>query len=151
EADRVVWYNTDRRQERWANGLFAGQQAPCVHALRSFEEALLSALAADAGGEGLAVDLRIASPSAPGFASAILRVRDLEDAPPAWQQFLSGCGARILCASFAADQPVMAFLNERQELSQTFDDLKKQGNIPSGFQRLIDTHLQDGPSGQHEV
>ena len=38
EAERVIWHNTDRRQERWINALFAGHEVPCVHALRSFEE-----------------------------------------------------------------------------------------------------------------
>src|SRR5205807_2268870 len=42
EADRVIWYNTDRRQERWMNTLFAGREVPCVHALRGFEETLLA-------------------------------------------------------------------------------------------------------------
>ena len=45
----------------------------------------------------------------------------------------------------------MAFLNERSELVRTFDDLKKQGAIPEGFQRMIDRHLANGPSGVNEV
>jgi molecular chaperone HtpG len=33
----------------------------------------------------------------------------------------------------------------------TFDDLKKDGAIPSGFQRMIDTHFSSAPTGQNEV
>lgn len=151
EADRVLWYNTDRRQERWVNGLFAGLDVPCAHALRSFEEALLAAMAADANAGGLVTDLRLTSPSAPGFAEGVLGVRDLEDAPPAWQEFLSATGARILVASFRGEQPVIAFLNERVELHRTLDELKKQGTIPTGFQRLIDASFQEGEAPRNEV
>ncbi len=150
EAGRVVWYNTDRRQEGWANTLFAGHPAPCVHALRSFEESLLAAMTADGTAEGEVVDLRLASPGSPGFAMTVLGVSDLEDAPEGWQEFL-GADAKILCASFREDRPVMAFLNERSELLKTLDDLKKQGSIPSGFQRMIDAHLGDSPAGRNEV
>jgi HSP90 family molecular chaperone len=150
DADRVIWYNTDRRQERWINAVFAGLDVPCVHALRSFEEALLAAMTADATGRRSAVDLRTASPGSPGFAS-VLGVSDLEEAPPAWQEFLAQAGARVLCASFRGDQPVIAFLNERAELHRTFEDLKKQGTIPNGFQRLIDAHLETGAPPVNEV
>ncbi|MDR3637699.1 MAG: ATP-binding protein [Isosphaeraceae bacterium] len=150
EAERVVWYNTDRRQEGWANTLFAGHPAPCVHALRSFEESLLAAFSADRSAHGEAVDLRLASPGSPGFALAVLGVTDLEEAPPEWQEFL-GSDATVLCATFREERPVMAFLNERSELLRTLDDLKKQGAIPSGFQRLVDAHVQAGPSGRNEV
>lgn len=153
EADRVVWYNTDRRQERWVNELFAGHDVPCVHTLRSFEESLLAAWVADEYGRGqyAAIDLRTASPSAPGFASTVLGIHDVEEAPDPWREFLSGADARILCASFHSNQPVMAFLNERYELSKTFEDLKKEGAVPAGFQRLIDQHFADAPPQKNEV
>jgi molecular chaperone HtpG len=153
EADRVVWYNTDRRQERWVNELFAGSDIPCVHALRSFEESLLAAWIADEheGGAAGLIDLRTASPSAPGFASTVLGIHDVEEAPDAWRDFLAATDARILCASFHSHQPVMAFLNERYELSKTFDDLKKEGTVPAGFQRLIDQHFADAPPQKNEV
>lgn len=150
DAERVVWYNTDRRQERWINALFGGLDVPCVHALRSFEESLLAAMVADSNNQGSAADLRAASPGSAGFA-AILGVRDLEDAPAAWQEFLAATGARILCASFRGEQPVLAFLNERAELHRTFEELKKQGTIPTGFQRMIDAHFQTGPPATNEV
>ncbi len=150
DAEHVVWYNTDRRQERWINALFAGLDVPCVHALRSFEESLLAALTADANANGTPADLRMASPGSPGF-SAILGVSDLEEAPPVWQEFFAATGARVLCASFRGGQPVIAFLNERAELHRTFEDLKKQGTIPTGFHRLIDAHFESGPAAVNEV
>jgi HSP90 family molecular chaperone len=151
EAERVVWYNTDRRQEHWVNNLFAGHDVPCVHALRSFEETLLATWVADANEAGTVADLRMASPGAPAFASAILGVSDLVEAPDEWQEFLATTGAKVLVAKFRTEQPVMAFLNERYDLLQTFDELKKQGNVPSGFQRLIDQHLDQTATGKNEV
>lgn len=151
DAERVVWYNGDRRQERWINSLFASREVPCVHALRSFEESLLASFVADANQEGTATDLRPASPHSSGFSQGVLGVHDQESAPAAWQDFLADTGAEILCASFAEVQPVMAFLNERYELYRTFDDLKRSGTIPSGFQRLIDSHFQQEPARRNEV
>jgi HSP90 family molecular chaperone len=153
EADRVVWYNTDRRQERWVNELFAGHDAPCIHTLRSFEESLLAAWVADEHEQGRhgIIDLRTASPSAPGFASSVLGISEVEEAPDAWREFLAATDARILCAAFHSKQPVMAFLNERYELSKTFEDLKKEGAVPAGFQRLIDQHFADAPAQKNEV
>ena len=87
--------------------------------------------------DGSAVDLRIASPSAPRFAETILGVRDVEPAPDQWQEFFAETEAKILCASFQDDrQAVLAFLNERRALLKTFEELKKDGTIPPGFQRL---------------
>src|SRR5690606_24648420 len=97
------------------------------------------------------IDLRTASPSAPGFASSVLGIHDVEDAPDEWREFLSATDARILVASFQSQQPVMAFLNERYELSKTFEDLKKDGAVPAGFQRLIDQHFADEPPQKNEV
>jgi hypothetical protein len=151
EAERVIWYNSDRRQEHWINTLFAGHDMPCVHALRSFEESLLAAFVADASETGVVTDLRMASPGAVNFARSILGIRDLEDAPDPWPEFLASTSAKILVASFRPEQPVMAFLNERYELLQTFDELKKQGDIPAGFQRLIDSHFEQSPTGRNEV
>jgi hypothetical protein len=81
----------------------------------------------------------------------MLGVSDLEEAPPSWQEFLSATGAKVMLASIRGPQPVLAFLNERAELFRTFDELKKQGTIPSGFQRLIDNHFDQQPAGQNEV
>jgi molecular chaperone HtpG len=151
DADRVVWYNTDRRQERWINELFADRDVPCVHTMRSFEESLLATIIADDNERGRATDLRIAAPSAPNFAQTILSMSDLEDAPNEWLQFFESTGATVQCATFDNNQPVVAFLNERYELSRTFDALKKAGTIPAGFERLIDNHFQHSPTGQNEI
>lgn len=151
EAERVVWFNTDRRQERWVNQLFHGHAVPCVHAFRSFEESLLAAVLADDAAEGTVSDLRMASPSAPNFATGVLGVRELEEAPAVWQEFLRSVGAKILVASFQSQQPVMAFLNERYALAKSLEDLKQRGEIPSGFQRLIDTHFREAPVAENEV
>lgn len=151
DAEHVIWYNTDRRQEHWANTLFAGQNVPCVHTLMSFEESLLTAMASDLNEEGAAVDLRIASPGAPGFAECILGIHDIEPAGDDWQTFFESTGAKIFTATFQTDQPVMAFLNERRELLRTFEALKKEGTIPTGFQRMIDAHLSSDTPDANEV
>jgi hypothetical protein len=151
EAEHVIWYNADRRQELWLNTLFAGQDVPCVHALRGFEETLLATWAADTCEAGTVADVRMASPSAANFANVILGVTDMDEAPAVWQEHLACTGARILLANFRGAEPVMAFLNERYELQQTFDELKKQGDIPAGFQRLIDAHFGETPASPNEV
>ena len=151
DAEHVIWYNTDRRQEHWANTLFAGHEVPCVHTLMSFEESLLTAMASDLNAEGAAIDLRIASPGVPGFAECILGIHDIEPAPEDWQGFFESTGAKVFCATFQTDQPVMAFLNERRELLRTFEALKKEGTIPAGFQRMIDAHLSSEAPDANEV
>lgn len=151
EAERVVWYNTDRRQERWVNTLFAEHDVPCVQTFRSFEESLLAQCAADDNAAGISTDLRIATPSAPGFASSILGVKDLEELEPGWKEFFSQVNAKILTGSFRRDQPVMAFLNERYELVRSFDEMKQRGEIPRGFQRLIDSHFKSDAPAENEV
>ncbi len=149
DADYVVWYNADRRQEQYLNDLFLGNDAICVHAIRSFEETLLAVMIADVDSE--VIDYRVASPSSPGFAEAILGMRDLEAAPTDWQEFLDATEVKVSLASFKPTLPVMAFLNERYELSKTFEELRSSGDIPRGFQRLIDAHFEQSPSGKNEV
>ena len=149
EADNVIWYNADRRQERWLNEIFTGNQSLCIHALRSFEESLLAAMIADFSDR--LIDLRIASPSSPQFGTTVLGIRRLEEAPSEWSEFLGGEHAKVMIAEFRGTQPVMAFLNERYELSKTFEGLKKDGDIPPGFQRLIDAHFRQAPADKNEV
>ena len=36
-------------------------------------------------------------------------------------------------------------------LAQTFEELRRDGDIPRGFQRLIDAHFRQAPTGQNEV
>ncbi len=149
DADHVVWYNADRRQERWINQIFAEHDVVCLHALRSFEETLLAAMVADTT-DSMA-DLRVASPSSKNFGDGILGIKDMEDATDQWSEFLDATGAKVLLASFRGEQPVMAFLNERYELAQTFAKLKTEGDIPQGFQRLIDSHFDSSPAEKNEV
>ncbi|RLS56817.1 MAG: hypothetical protein DWH91_05765 [Planctomycetota bacterium] len=151
EAEVVVWYNMDRRQERWMTSLFAGSDAPCVHTIRSFEESLLGAMLADLTDTGKRVALRTASPGSHGFAELILGIRDMEDASAEWQEFLGQSDAKVMVATFRADQPVMAFLNEKHDLQATFEDLRKTGVVPAGFQRLIDSHFDESETGRHEI
>ena len=149
EADVVVWYNADRRQERWMNSLFEDQTTLCVHTTRSFEETLLAEMMSDV--TGFQAELRMATLSAPNFESAILKLQDTEDADPQWQEFFKETEALVKFAESETDQPVIAFLNERFELFQSIEDMKQDGHIPLGFQRLIDSHFQGVTIGKNEV
>lgn len=148
DFEYVVWYNTDRRQEQWINSLFSDQTVPCVHTLRSFEESLLATFVSD---EARSIDLRYTTAGSPGFAAAILGMREMDEAPTRWSEFLGFSDAKIYCADFREDIPVMAFLNEQTELVRTFEELKKQGTVPSAFQRLIDRHFDDANKPTNEV
>ncbi len=150
DFEAIVWYNTDRRQEAWLNNLFSDHSSPCVHTLRSFEESLLAAMIMDANAEGT-IDLRLAIPDSPGFTTSVLGVSEIESLPENWDEFFAETEAVVKVASLASDQPALAFLNEKHELLRTFDDLKKQGSVPSGFQRMIDSHFADQPEQRHEV
>jgi hypothetical protein len=151
EADHVVWFNPERRQERYLDGLFAAHHAPCVHTSRSFEQSLLSAMIGDLGRSGKNVELRAASPGSPQFGRSVLGISDIEEAPENWQKFLVDGTAKVFLATFDRSQPAMAFINERRELLKTFDELKKSGTVPSGFQRLIDKHFDEDRPGVNEV
>lgn len=149
DADFVIWYNADRRQERYLDDVFASNRTPCVHVFRSFEESLLASMIADNTTDH--IDLRPATPSSANFASSVMGMADLEEAPAAWTDFLRSTQAQVMIASFQPGLPVVAFLNERYELAQTFEELRKDGDIPKGFQRLIDAHFRQAPTGQNEV
>ena len=152
EASHVLWYNSERRQEQWLNGLFAANSVPCVHVIRSFEDSLLAAFAADAGEKAQTrIEMRVASPGSPNFAEVILGVGAVSEADPAWQEFLGIAGVTVLIAGFDKSQPVMAFLNERHELMQTFEQLRNNSEIPAGFQRLIDQHFNRERPKRNEI
>ena len=151
EADRVIWINSSRRQEASVNQHFAGSDVPCVHALRVFEESLLATFAADDGGQGQQSDLRFAGPSAKNFDRAILGIHDLEDAAEAWQMFLRPLDVHVRVGDMSASVPVMAFVNDDNELAQTFEGMKKDGRVPPGFQRLIDQHFDETVPARNEV
>jgi len=149
DADFVIWYNADRRQERYLDDVFAANRTPCVHVFRSFEESLLASMIADNATDH--VDLRPATPSSANFASSVMGMASLEESPAAWSDFLRSTQARVMIASFQPGLPVVAFLNERYELAQTFEELRKDGDIPKGFQRMIDAHFRQAPTGRNEV
>jgi len=149
EADYVVWYNADRRQEAWLNEFFANGSTPCVHTLRSFEETLLASMLGEMTLEQ--VDLRAASPSSTNFCESILGMEERVEASEEWHSFFESLDSNIFVASTENKQPVMAFVNERYELSKTFDELRENGELPRGFQRLIDQHFQRSPAGKNEI
>jgi len=149
EADYVVWYNADRRQEAWLNEFFANGSTPCVHTLRSFEETLLASMLGEMTLEQ--VDLRAASPSSTNFCESILGMEERIEASEEWHVFFESLDSNIFVASTENRQPVMAFVNERYELAKTFDELRENGELPRGFQRLIDQHFQRSPAGKNEI
>lgn len=149
DADFVVWYHADRRQERCLDELFAGIAIPCVHACRSFEEALLASMLADEDSDE--IELRPATPSSPNFAASVLGMSTPENPGDEWNVFFRECNAQIQVAAIDSGLPVLAFLNDRYELFRTLDELRREGDIPAGFQRLIDSHFRSLPTGKNEV
>jgi HSP90 family molecular chaperone len=151
DADHVIWFNAERRQERHIDSLFAAHDVPCVHTLRSFEEALLAAMVSDFNSADHRAEMRAASPGSREFARSILGLSDLETADDEWQKFLTDEAAGVYIATFAKDQPAIAFINERRELMLSFDELKKNGTVPKAFQKLIDKHFDQNRPPQNEV
>jgi hypothetical protein len=151
DAEKVVWYNPERRQERYTSELFEGHAAPCVQALRTFEESLLAAWVTDLREAGAAADLRIANPGSPGFAASILGAHEIEDAPSEWQEYLGTSGAMIQIGDLREQIPVLAFLDERSELARSFDEIRDGGIVPESFQRVIDKHLGEAADRRNRV
>jgi molecular chaperone HtpG len=151
EDDFVIWYNPSRYQESWINEVFADLAIPCVHTLRSFEETLLALMVSDLLNEGLSVDLRVATPSSEDFAEMVLGVQELSAVPHEWELFFNDLPAIVRVGEYHKDIPVLAFLSEQAELQRTFEGLKKQGAMPSGFQRLIEAHFQHEKPRPNEV
>ncbi len=149
DFDHVIWFNPDRRQERWISTLFAEHDVPCVHTTRSFEESLLAMMASDL--QGASIDLRITSPSSTHFAESILGMREVTEVSSTWQDFLQSLDARILSAEFRDNVPVMSFLNESADLQQAFEEIRKHGNVPPAFQRIIDRQLEQASTARNEV
>jgi molecular chaperone HtpG len=148
-ADYVVWYNADRRQEVWLNEFFSATESPCVHAFRSFEETLLATMLGQP--EGIRSELRPASPSSLNFSESILGITDRRDADLDWQEYLNKLNVNVYVASSRTCPPVLAFVNERYELSKTFDEIRENGDLPKGFERIIQQHFERQPAGKNEV
>jgi len=151
DEDFVIWYNPSRYQESWINEVFADLPVPCVHTLRSFEETLLALMVSDLLNEGVSVDLRIATPSSEDFAEVVLGIQELSTASREWEQFFADLPVLVRVGEYHKDIPVLAFLSEQAELQRTFEGLKKQGTMPSGFQRLIEAHFQHDRPRPNEV
>lgn len=152
DAEYVLWYHGDRRQESAIDSIFAELKMPCVHATMMFEEPLLCEMAADAMLErDIRIDCRVAVPGTKGFSSTVLGARDTAPLDDDWERFFESIDAKIYSADCDGQQPVYAFLNERHDLIQTLDALKKGGVIPSSFQRMIDRHLDGEELPRNEI
>jgi HSP90 family molecular chaperone len=149
EAEYVIWYNADRRQEAWLNEFFSSASIPCVHTLRSFEETLLAAMISDT--PDAKIELRPASPSSLNFTESILGIQGKREASSEWQEFLEKLQVNVLLADSSTSPPILAFVNERFELSKTFDEIKENGDLPKGFERIIQQHFDRNPIGKNEV
>jgi len=152
EADYVLWYHGDRRQEAAIESVFAEIKTPCVHATMAFEEGLLGEMAFDAMKErSVQIDCRVAIPGTKGFSQTILGARDSYPVEIEWEEHFESLDARVFQAECAGLQPVYAFLNERYDLIRTIDALKKGGSIPDSFRRMIDKHLEGEELPQNEI
>ncbi|MDR3111052.1 MAG: ATP-binding protein [Planctomycetaceae bacterium] len=152
DAEYVIWYHGDRRQEAAIDSVFADLKTPCVHATMMFEEALLIEMANDAVIEkNLVIDCRVAVPETKGFSKIVLGAKDTEPVNEDWEIFFEAIDAKIFSAQCDGTQPVFAFLNERYDLMKTLDALKKGGEIPSSFQRMIDKHLEGEELPRNEI
>ncbi len=139
-GEATIWYHTARAQTQWVRGVFAGHDAPCVEAVRSFEATLLAQLAADAG-EGCTVQL--ASPANERFVQAVLGVSELSEVGPAWREFFAVLGARVRAGSFPSELPVVAFPSRRSEVKRELEALKRRGTVPAAFSRMLDLHFAE--------
>ncbi len=152
DADYVIWYHGDRRQEAAIETIFAELKTPCVHATLMFEEPLLCDMAGDVIGEKrIDIDCRVAVPGAKGFSATVLGAHDAAPLPDDWDEYFEAIDAKIFSAQCEGYQPVFAFLNERHDLVKTLDTLKKGGSIPASFQRMIDKHLEGEELPRNEI
>ncbi len=148
-ADYVVWYNADRRQEGWLNEFFLPTGIPCVHTFRSFEETLLATMLGQ--NRDTVTLLRPASPSSENFTETILGIENRREGSSEWQEFLSKFNVNVFVASSRTCPPVLAFINERYELSKTFQEIKENGDLPKGFERIIQQHFNRRPVERNDV
>ena len=152
EADYVLWYHGDRRQESAIESVFAEHKTPCVHATMAFEEALLVEMAIDTMKEQkIQIDCRVAVPGTKGFSQTILGAKDSQPVDTDWEEHFESLDAKVFEAECNGTQPVYAFLNERYDLIRTIDALKKGGQIPDSFRRMIDKHLDGEELPQNEI
>jgi molecular chaperone HtpG len=148
DFDAVIWFNSDRRQEQASAKLFAGRTTPCVQATRSFEEPMLLMMTAEAGPQ---VQARAVNLNSKGFLESILGIREVESVPESWAEFLKLENVSIHAASYDAGVPAVAFLDERRDLKQTVEELFKTGQVPMGFQKMMEEHLDSRKIGNNQV
>jgi hypothetical protein len=97
------------------------------------------------------IELRPASPSSLNFTESILGIQGKREASSEWQEFLEKLQVNVLLADSSTSPPILAFVNERFELSKTFDEIKENGDLPKGFERIIQQHFDRNPIGKNEV
>lgn len=151
EAEYIIWFHGDHRQEAAVTSLFSGGTVPCVHATMTFEESLLFAMSSDALEEGRIVECRAAAVGTQGFGEEILGASEVAPLEDRWNEFFDVAEAKFFAAKCKSPQPVFAFLNERRDLIRTLGALKEENVIPSAFQRMIDRHLDGQELPQNEV
>ena len=152
EADYVIWYHGDRRQEAAIESVFAEHKTPCVHATMAFEESLLVSMSFDMMKDsGMEIDCRVAVPGSKGFSQTILGAKDSCPVDDDWAEYFESLDAKVFQAECNGMQPVYAFLNERCDLIRTIDALKKGGDIPDSFRRMLDKHLEGEELPQNEI
>lgn len=140
------WFNTDRKQEAWLNNVFEGLSKPCVQCLRTFEYTLLALMWADfqkTHENFKDVSPQIAAPSNEEFLSQILGIDDKQALTDEWREYFSVFDVEVSQARFRGAIPVLAFPDRSLELEREFQSLKKQGQIPSAFSRMIDRYYLD--------
>lgn len=150
-ADRVIWFHGSQRRQTWIDGLFAGHHAPCVHALRTFEESLLAAFVEDAREAGSRVDLRAARLESEGFDVQLLGARDRGPAPAALTDALEVQGAEVYVARLVGEAPVLGFMAEDAEQREAVGELRTRDVVPEAFQEVIDRRLDERAGRRHEV
>lgn len=149
EAEKVLWFNRDRKRQRWMEEMFQDISVPCIHTFGSFEEELLSTMVGDV--DEMDLQLQTAAPSNDRFATSILGASELRQVSPTWQDFLGGTENRILAGSCKHSNPVFSFLDDRTESIDSFKELEQQKSIPEGFRRVLKNHFRQMPEGQNEV
>ena len=152
DAEYVIWYHCDRRQEAAMESVFAELKTPCVHATQTFEESLLVAMSFDLlEKEHKHVVCKPAVPGTKGFAGTVLGAREPEPLDDHWEEFFEEIDAKFFVADCDSTQPIFAFLNERHDLVRTLEQLRRDGSIPASFQRMIDEHLDGEEPPRNEI
>lgn len=150
-AGSRIWFNTARGREAWINRMFSGLPVPCVQALRTFESALLEALADDARAGGDQLEVRPADPGDDDFLTFVLGGGRFEPLDDGWEQFFAPFRCSVETGEWRGDEPVLAFLNEKLQTRRDFDEIKADGKLPAAFAGIIDRHLGRDTGERHRL